>query len=311
MSAQLDLFDAASVLGRKGGSVRSEAKATAARRNGALGGRPHSAPTINPDGVSVRGCNIIYAPRGQAGEYARLATNPYRGCGHQCRYCYVPNILRMKRSEFDAGAKPRQNFLERLRRDAAKYQAAGVTNVNIMLSFTTDPYHPGDTTLTRKTLETLIEHNLAFGVLTKGGTRALRDIDMFRTDRDFFAVTLTSVTSDFAARWEPKAAPPADRIAALHEFAKRGIFTWVSIEPTLSVSEALAVINATYDFVDLYKIGKANYIGDLGIDWREYTLQVIERLNALNKAHYIKKDLQPYLPPGYNNPRVEDIAHHH
>lgn len=34
---------------------------------------------INPDGWSVAGCNIIYAPRGQAGEYAKLATNPILG----------------------------------------------------------------------------------------------------------------------------------------------------------------------------------------------------------------------------------------
>ncbi len=30
--------------------------------------RPLSA-RLNPDGVSVAGCSIIYAPRGQAGEY--------------------------------------------------------------------------------------------------------------------------------------------------------------------------------------------------------------------------------------------------
>jgi hypothetical protein len=39
-------------------------------------------PTLNPDGVSVKGCAYIYAPRGQAGGYAPLAANPYRGC-HQ------------------------------------------------------------------------------------------------------------------------------------------------------------------------------------------------------------------------------------
>jgi hypothetical protein len=27
-------------------------------------------PTLNPDGTSVKGCVYIYAPRGQAGEYA-------------------------------------------------------------------------------------------------------------------------------------------------------------------------------------------------------------------------------------------------
>ena len=46
---------------------------------------------LNVDGVSIQGCNIIYAPKGQAGEYAPLATNPYRGCGHGCAYCLHPD----------------------------------------------------------------------------------------------------------------------------------------------------------------------------------------------------------------------------
>ena len=91
---------------------------------------------------AIKGCTIIYAPRGQAGEYAKLATNPYRGCGHKCSYCYVPSVLRISREEFDSGATPRPNFLELLRKDARKYQAAGKTE-QVMLSFTTDPYHPG------------------------------------------------------------------------------------------------------------------------------------------------------------------------
>jgi hypothetical protein len=36
---------------------------------------------------------------------------------------------------------------------------------------------------------------------------------------------------------------------------------------------------------------------------------MIEKLNRLNKAHYIKKDLQPFLPPGYLNPLR--IPQHH
>ena len=46
----------------------------------------NSTPQLNPDGLSVRGCSIIYAPAGQAGEYSALATNPYRGCGNGCAY---------------------------------------------------------------------------------------------------------------------------------------------------------------------------------------------------------------------------------
>ena len=83
-------------------------------------------PTLNPDGASVKGCNYIYAPRGQAGEYAPLAANPYRGCGHRCVYCYVPKVIKMSRGDFDAGATPRKNFLVKLRKDAAKYKALGI-----------------------------------------------------------------------------------------------------------------------------------------------------------------------------------------
>lgn len=93
---------------------------------------------LNPDGISVKGCTIIYAPAGQAGEYSPLATNPYRGCGHGCAYCYVPAVIHMPRAEFDAGATPRENFIHRLTADAKKYQQHGITE-QVMLSFTTDP----------------------------------------------------------------------------------------------------------------------------------------------------------------------------
>jgi DNA repair photolyase len=170
-------------------------------------------PTLNHDGA-VRGCTIIYAPKGQAGEFAALATNPYRGCGHQCLYCYVPKVTKQDRREFDAGAVPRRDYLAALRKDAIKYQAAGVRE-QVMLSFTTDPYNPFDTSLTRPTLETLIEHDLGFCTLTKAGTRALVDRDLFRPDRDAFAPTLTSLDDCFSLKWEKRAALPSDRIAAL------------------------------------------------------------------------------------------------
>lgn len=260
-------------------------------------------PTINPDGVSVKGCNIIYAPRGQAGEYSPLATNPYRGCGHGCAYCYVPNVLHMDRREFDAGANLRPDFLAKLRKDALAYRAAGI-HEQVMLSFTTDPYHRGDTTATRTTLEILIEHGLGICTLTKGGTSALRDLDLFRPTRDAFASTLTSLDDRFSKKWERNAALPADRIAALKRFHDAGIFTWVSLEPTIDVEASLALVDATHQFVDLYKVGRANYLKEITktTDWRDYTNRMLDRLHKVGAAAYIKKDLQPYLPAGYRNP---------
>lgn len=247
--------------------------------------------------------SIIYRPRGQAEEYSAWATNPYRGCGHGCLYCYVPAVLRMSRPDFDAGAVPRRDFLRLLRRDAARLVKDGVS-AQVMLSFTTDPYHPGDVALTRQTLEVLAENGFGFCTLTKGGTRALRDIDLFRPDRDAFASTLTSLDAAFASKWERFAAPPKDRLAALRRFHEAGIFTWVSLEPTLDVEASLAVVRATAAFVDLYKVGRANYLGAITrtTDWRDYTLRMVELLCRLGKAHYIKRDLQGYLPEGYHNP---------
>lgn len=269
-----------------------------------------ASPVINPDGVSVKGCTYIYAPKGQAGEYAPLAANPYRGCGHGCAYCYVPLVTKQPRAEFDAVAVTRMGFLTGLTRDAVRYREAGSTE-QVMLSFTTDPYHPGNTAMTRATIEILQAHGLGVCTLTKGGKRALRDIDLFRPDRDAFASTLTTLDAEFSRKWERNAAAPDDRLATLRTFHELGIFTWVSLEPTLDIEASLAIVKATYPFVDLFKVGRANYLKEITrtTDWRDYTLRMVDLLNQVGAKHYIKKDLQPFLPDGYPNPlRVQQ--HH-
>lgn len=250
-----------------------------------------------------KGCTVIYAPRGQAGEYSALAANPYVGCGHECLYCYVPLAMHLQRAKFNAGAVKRDDFLKRLQDDAIRFERAGATG-QVMLTFSSDPYHLNDTQPTRWAIEILKQHGLGFCTLTKGGLRALDDIDMFRPDRDAFACTLTTLDPAFSLKWERKAALPAERLKALQAFHRRGIFTWVSLEPTLNIESSLAIVEATHGFVDLYKVGKANYLGEFGkaIDWEGYTQRMIVKLQRLGKAHYIKRDLQKYLPAGYPNP---------
>ena len=303
---QLSMF--AALLGQKGGKSTSPQKCRASVKNGALGGRPLR-PILNPDGVSVHGCNFIYAPQGQAGEYAPLACNPYRGCGHGCMYCYVPLVLKMNRQEFDSGATPRINFNENLTKDARKYQALGITE-QVMLSFTTDPYHPGETSLTTATIQTLVDHGLGFCTLTKGGKRALRDLAMFRRDRDAFATTLTSLDDRFSLQWEPHATPSSERIRVLKKFHEAGIFTWVSLEPTLSTESSLEIVRQTHEYVDLFKVGRVNYLGlTQSTDWGNYTHRMMDLMNLLEIKHYFKHDLQSFLPSEYENPMR--IPQHH
>ena len=260
-------------------------------------------PVLNEDGYSVKGCSYIYAPRGQAGEYAMLSTNPYRGCGHKCSYCYVPDVLRMSRAEFDAGALSRPDFLHHLTKDAKKYQALGIDK-QVMLSFTTDPFNQFNTSLTRPTIDIIKEHGMAFCTLTKGGARALPYFDMFRPDRDAFASTLTSLDEKFSLKWERGAALPKDRMDTLKHFHDKGIFTWVSLEPVLDTEATLKILEETRGFVDLFKIGRVNYIGlTKTTDWENFTHRVVDLVAKYNIPHYIKKDLQPFLPKGYVNPK--------
>ena len=265
-------------------------------------------PVINPDG-SVKGSTVIYVPKSEAFEYAALATNPSRGCGHSCKYCSVPITTHQDRAEFNAGAVLKKDYLANLRHDAALYQAAGNT-AQILIAFITDPYHPTEheTGTTRAGLEILNEHNQPFSILSKGGTCALRDLDLFRSDRDCYGATLTSPDDRLSKKWEPNAPLPGDRIAALKAFFEADIFTWASLEPVFNVEATLAVIAATHEFVNLYKVGRMNYF-NLPIDWREYTLRMIDLLNRLGARHYIKRDLQAFLPPGYPNPMR--VPQHH
>jgi len=243
-------------------------------------------------------CTLIYQPKGQAGEYSKYAVNHYRGCGHGCVYCYVPRIrfLNISREEFDAGAEPKATFsLDRLDREAEIFAAHGITDY-IMLSFTTDPYNLDDTELglTRKVLKVLKGRNLSICTLTKGGRRALRDIDLFDPATDWFASTLTSLDNAISLKWEPNAALPLDRIAALQAFHDRGIRTWVSLEPVYDTAATIEIIRRTHTFVDLYKVGRMNYC-KMKIDWNQFTQEVLAVLNEVGAKHYIKKDLQPYV----------------
>jgi hypothetical protein len=140
------------------------------------------------------------------------------------------------------------------------------------------------------------------GTLTKGGTRALRDLDLFRPDRDAFASTLTSLDGSFSRKWEASAALPPDRITALQSFHDAGIFTWVSLELTLDVESSMEIVRRTHSFVDLYKIGRVNYLPiTKTTDWRDYTLRMIDLCHRLAVNHYIKKDLQ-----GFSSLRVSE-----
>jgi len=238
---------------------------------------------------------IIYEPRGAAREYAELALNHYLGCTHQCSYCYVPNTLHISKEDYFGEPAMREGIIAKVASDA-KYLADNGCDSEILLSFIGDPYQPCETELglTRQIIEILMRYNLRFTVLTKGGTRACRDFDLFeKYEKCSFGTSLVFSHNDSATKYEPNAASVSDRQDAVMEASKRGIKTWVSMEPVIIPEEALDVLVFLGKDVDFWKIGKINHNKELEsrVDWAGFREEAKRILDNMDAKYYIKRSL--------------------
>ena len=149
--------------------------------------------------------------------------------------------------------------------------------------------------VTRHAIDILhkFKHNVQ--ILTKGGYRALRDIDIM-TPADSFGSTLTFVDPAHSLLWEPGAPLPAERFETLKRFKEAGIPTWVSAEPVVFPEQTFEMIRQTHRYVDHYKIGTLNYHeqGKL-INWATFARNVVALCEQLGADYYIKNDLRQYL----------------
>ena len=166
------------------------------------------------------------------------------------------------------------------------------------MCFTSDPYQVAEETyrITRQAIKILNKYGLNFQILTKSGSRAEEDFDLYR-EGDTYAVTLTFDNIGDSRKYEPKADTPEKRIRSLIEAKKKNITTWESLEPVISPDQSLNLIDITHRFVDLFKVGKLNGYPEIEnkINWKQFGLKAIEKLKRYNKDYYIKKDLEKYL----------------
>jgi len=242
---------------------------------------------------------IIYEPRGAALEYAPLAVSLFRWCAYQCEYCFVPEVTK---SPTGKHLEPyvRKDALKLLEKDCKELHAEGDTR-EVLMSFTTDPYQPIDDVdmLTRKAIGILINYGVPFTVLTKGGKRSERDFDLIGEYADYcrYGTTLTLINPTDINKWEPLAAPTGERTHALSEAYRRGIPTWVSIEPIIDPVQSLALIRETLPYVDEYKIGKMNHLESTFPleQLRDFVKETKELLDCYGKKYMFKDSMKAYL----------------
>ncbi|MEG2451208.1 MAG: radical SAM protein, partial [Clostridia bacterium] len=204
--------------------------------------------------------SIIYRPTGMAREYSPYACNLYIGCSHRCVYCYAPHTLQKKESEYFGKPYPRKDVLRLLEADLKK----NVYTEQILLSFVGDCYcdNQDDSRTTREALILLNQYRAPVALLSKGGKKLLRDMDIFKAfgDRISVGCTLTFFDETKSKEWEPYASTPSERLETLKILHDNGIKTFASFEPTIEPEESLKLIKKTLEdnSVDHYKIGKIN-----------------------------------------------------
>jgi len=229
----------------------------------------------------------IYEASLEAKEYCTYGLNLYGGCSHNCLYCY-------NKAKFtDSNYRIKKSSLGNIEYDLRYWQGP---RLPVHLTFVGDAYDLGrnntDTT-TRDVLELFKKYIHPFQILTKGGTKAVQDFDLYGPN-DRFGVTLTLINPEDSLVWEPGAALPADRIEALRLAHERGINTWVSLEPVIDPAQTLALIEATHEFVDFYGVGKLNHEVEIEktIDWPKFRADAEAKLKGYGKSYKIKAALK-------------------
>jgi len=231
----------------------------------------------------------IYKPSGRAGEYAEWAINIYTGCPHRCFYCYAPQILHRSKEEFHTHVEPRKNIVEETRK---QLETENITGRLINLCFLCDPYPRGfDTTATREIIKLIKDSGNHVQLLTKNDET--RDLDLLDKN-DWAGITYTGGDSFN----EPGAAIPGMRFRLPFEAHKRGIHTWVSLEPVLDADDVIellhdhAMLNAEGNgYIDRWKIGKLNYHPS-DIDWKAFGIEAESICQINHMGYYIKADLR-------------------
>ncbi|MBD3391580.1 MAG: radical SAM protein [Chitinivibrionales bacterium] len=217
----------------------------------------------------------------------RYGMNLYRGCGHNCAYCDGRAEGYYVDGEFGRDIAVKANAIELLRRELdpsrrRKPVAGGYVAIGGGVG---DTYQPAEKTycLASRVLKLLLQYRRPVHILTKS-TLVQRDIDIISrindVSRAMVSFSFSSVDDRISAVFEPGVPPPAERLAALAAFKKRGIACGMYLMP---------VIPFVTDLVDKME-ASVKAAADAGLDFvvfggmtlkdgrqRQHFMRVLER----------------------------------
>ena len=159
-----------------------------------------------------------------------------RGCCHGCLYCDSRSSC-YQNPDFDR-VTAKADALRILRDDLARKAKPAFITMGSM----SDPYNPfeRELQLTRHALELIDAYQCGVAAATKSDL-ITRDIDLYQLIQEHSPVicklTITTTDDTLAAKLEPHAQPPSQRLEALEKLSRAGVFAGVLLMPVLPFVE--------------------------------------------------------------------------
>lgn len=220
------------------------------------------------------------------------SVNPYIGCEHQCRYCYVQAEKYSKQNDLSV-VKIKHNIIDVLIKDLAKYNTRFPTGT-IYLGTSSDPYQPQERIyrLSHKILSLVLNHTAYnIHIFTKS-IFILDDIDLFKkfANRINISISIITVDENIKKIFEPNSHSVNQRLQCMLKLNSEGINCGCAIMPVLPY-----ITDSIYQLESLYsqlKQHNCKYVW-----WGYLTLRRnITNIKKLSQKEIYYRILYEYYP---------------
>ncbi len=214
--------------------------------------------------------------------------NPYVGCPHACKYCYARFMKR-----FTGHTEEWGDFID-IKRCAKPINVKKLYHKSVFLSSVTDCYNPFEAKyqITRDVLKQLTQADCQITISTKSDL-ILRDIDVLKELKNLIvAVSVNTLDNGFQSDMD-HAGSITQRIAALKELRKQGIYTVLFLSPIFPyITDFKEILEATAEFVCEYWFENLNLRGNYKQEILQYIAEKYPQYLNDYKEIYNNKSME-------------------
>ena len=217
---------------------------------------------------------ILSRPKGNAEEYGRWSVNPYVGCPHGCKYCYLKkgvwkNTLGGSNVKLKTGLIDEGHAYHVAMAEIIENREQIIKDGGLFMTFTSDPLIQQTAMVFLRIARDCVNYGIPVTMLTKdAGFCDCPVYQRLKEDNSKLTYKKYSLTIGWTLtghdELEPYASSNAERIKTMSVVSAHGFKTWASIEPVIDFDSSLDMIELKTNNT---KVCRKNYDHDACIDF--------------------------------------------